>query len=93
MTKEKDTGTSKENFRMDDSMSSWEDMSVGRIFWNGLFKQLTDLSSLSRLIRYQPVKIRSDQKDILNCSIDDSTEELNCTLAGILQKGRGNFYT
>ena len=75
---------------MDDSMGEWEDMSIDMVQWNGLSKQLEDLSYLSRLVHYCPVKLRETQRQILDNPLKEAPDNLDFTLASILQKGRGN---
>ena len=89
---EKENESVVEQVKMDDSMSDWEDMSVDMVQWNVLLKQLEDLSSLSRLIRYQPTQLRRLNASQLDYYIDQISEDpLDFTLSGILQKGRGNL--
>jgi hypothetical protein len=78
---------------MDDSMNDWEDMSIDFCAWNVLSKQLEDLSFLSRLIRYSPVQLRETQSRSLDFLVEDKDfDNLEFSLASILQKGRGIEY-
>jgi hypothetical protein len=75
---------------MEDSMNDWEDMSIDFCAWNVLSKQLEDLSFLSRLIRYNPVQLRETQRRDLDFLVEDKySDNLEFSLASILQKGRG----
>jgi len=75
---------------MDDSMNDWEDMSIDFCAWNVLSKQLEDLSFLSRLIRYIPVQLRETQRrDLSFVDEDKYFDNLEFSLASVLQKGRG----
>jgi hypothetical protein len=78
---------------MDDSMNDWEDMSIDFCAWNVLSKQIEDLSFLSRLIRYIPAQLRETQKRDLGFLVEDKhLDNLEFSLASILQKGRGIEY-
>lgn len=72
-----------------DSIGEWEDMSIDMVQWNVLSKQLEDLTYLARLIRYSPVKLRENQRLLLDCPLKDVQDNLEFTLESILQKGRG----
>lgn len=75
---------------MDDSMNEWENMSIDMVQWNVLLKQLEDLSALSRLIQYCPIHLRELQRQKLQYFVEDNCDNLEFSLASILQKGRGN---
>ena len=75
---------------MDDSMNEWENMSIDMVQWNVLLKQLEDLSALSRLIQYCPIHLRELQRQKLQYFVEDNCDNLEFSLASILQKGRGS---